>query len=137
MSQHATPRPSDVPVRYGWRYGSQLAPAAQPRCLVCKADLPSRRARYCSDACRQRAYRLRQADLTVTDTASLVTELKRRAALLAHRLFECPACGEQYLGQQRCPDCNRFCRLLGLGGACPSCEQPILLTELLGLEPDH
>jgi hypothetical protein len=67
----------------------------------------------------------------------LVTELKRRAELLAHRLFECRACGEQYLGQQRCPDCNRFCRLLGLGGACPACEQPILLTELLGFEPEH
>jgi hypothetical protein len=137
MSRPSTPHRSDVPVRYGSRYGSEPTPTAAPECLVCRASLPSRRARYCSDACRQRAYRLRQVDLTVTDTASLVTELKRRAELLAHRLFGCPACGEQYLGQQRCPDCNRFCRLLGLGGACPACEQPILLTELLGFEPEH
>jgi len=137
MSQHATPHPPDAPVRYGSRYGSEPTANTEPRCPVCRAGLPSRRARYCSDACRQRAYRLRQVDLTVTDTASLVTELKRRAELLAHRLFECPACGEQYLGEQRCPDCNRFCRLLGLGGACPSCDQPILLAELLGLTPDH
>lgn len=137
MSRPSTPPRPDPPVRYGSRYGSEPAVSTAPRCPVCGAGLPSRRARHCSDACRQRAYRLRQVDLTVTDTALLVTELKRRAELLAHRLFECPACGEQYLGQQRCPDCNRFCRLLGLGGACPSCEQPILLTELLGFEPEH
>lgn len=137
MSHPGTPHRPDTPVRYGSRYGSQATLAAAPRCLVCRADLPSRRARYCSDACRQRAYRLRQIDLTGTDMAALVTELKRRAELVAHRLFECPACGELYLGQQRCPDCNRFCRLLGLGGACPACEQPILLADLLGLEPDH
>jgi len=137
MSQHATPPAVGSPVRYGSCYGSELTTGTEPRCPVCTASLPSRRARYCSDACRQRAYRLRQVDLTVTDTAALVTELKRRVDLLAHRLFECPACSEQYLGEQRCPDCNRFCRLLGLGGACPSCDQPILLAELLGLKPDH
>jgi hypothetical protein len=136
MNLPDTPHRPDTPVRYDWRYGSGPTPAAAPGCRVCRASLPSRRARYCSDACRQRAYRLRQVDLTVTDTASLVTELKRRADLLAHRLFACPACGAQYLGEQRCPDCNRFCRLLGLGGACPSCDQPILLTELLGFEPE-
>jgi hypothetical protein len=137
MSQPGTPHRPDAPVRYGSRYGSEPTAGTGPRCSVCRASLPSRRARYCSDACRQRAYRLRQVDLTGADTASLVTELKRRAVLLAHRLFECPACGELYLGAQRCADCNRFCRLLGLGGACPSCEQPILLAELLGLEPGH
>lgn len=137
MSRPGTPHRPDAPVRYGSRYDSEPAASTAPRCPVCGAGRPSRRARYCSDACRQRAYRLRQVDLTVTDTAALVTELKRRAALLAHRLFECPACGELYLGEQRCPDCNRFCRLLGLGGACPSCDQPILLAELLGLEPDR
>ena len=137
MSRPGTPHCSDPPVRYGSRYGPEPAAGTEPGCLVCRACLPSRRARYCSDACRQRAYRLRQVDLTVTDTASLVAELKRRTELLAHRLFECPACGEHYLGEQRCADCNRFCRLLGLGGACPSCEQPILLAELLGLAPGH
>lgn len=137
MSRPGTPHRPDAPVRYGSRYGSEPAAGAGPRCPVCRASLSSRRARYCSDACRQRAYRLRQVDLTGAGTASLVAELKRRAELLAHRLFECPACGEQYLGEQRCPDCNRFCRLLGLGGACPSCDQPILLAELLGLEPER
>jgi hypothetical protein len=137
MSPPSTPHRPDAPVRSGSRYGSEPAAGAEPRCLVWRASLPSRRARYCSDACRQRADRLRQVDLTGTDTASLVIELKRRADLLAHRLYECPACGELSLGEQRCPDCSRFCRLLGLGGACPACDQPILLAELLGLEPGH
>jgi hypothetical protein len=137
MSRSGTSHRPDAPVRYGSRYGSKPTAGAEPFCPACRASLPSGRARYCSGACRQRAYRLRQVDLTITDTASLVTELKRRAALLAHRLFECPTCGEHYLGEQRCPDCNRFCRLLGLGGACPFCDQPILLAELLGLEPEH
>ena len=130
MSRHATPHPPDAPVRYGTRYGSE------PHCLVCAADLPSRRARYCSDACKQRAYRLRQADLTVTDTASLVTEFKRRADLLAHTIYECPDCGERFVAEQRCPDCHRFCRKLGLGGCCPDCQQPVLLAELLGIETE-
>jgi len=50
---------------------------------------------------------------------------------VAHTLYECPACGARYLGEQRCPDCHRFCRALGLGGACPQCDELILSTELL------
>lgn len=137
MSQPGTPHRPDAPVRYGSRYGSEPTAGAEPRCPVCRASLPSRRTSYCSVACKQRAYRLRQVDLTAPDTTRLVTELKRRADLLAHRIYACPTCGEHSLGEQRCSDCNRFCRLLGLGGACPSCDQPILLAELLGLEPEH
>ena len=128
MSQHATPHPPDVPVRYGSRYGSD------PRCLVCMATLPSRRARYCSVACKQHAYRLRQIDVTGTDADLLATELKRLGDLVAHTIYECPDCGERFLADQRCPDCNRFCRVVGLGGACTDCEQPILLSDLLDLE---
>ena len=120
------------PVRDGWRDGS---PAS--RCVVCGQPVPSRKARYCSRACQQRAYRLRQEPATTFNEPTVRQELRRRWALAAQTIYECPACQERYLGEQRCPDCNRFCRLLGLGGACPSCEQPILLTELLGLEPDH
>jgi hypothetical protein len=50
---------------------------------------------------------------------------------LAHTLYECPTCGERYLGERRCPECNRFCRALGLGGPCPHCDEPVLLAELL------
>src|SRR5438067_13719375 len=40
----------------------------------------------------------------------------------------------RYLGEQRCSECNHFCQVVGLGGACPDCEQPILLSDLLDLE---
>src|SRR5256885_4772808 len=67
MSRHATPQPTGSPVRYGSRYGSEPAAGAEPQCLVCLTSLPSRRARYCSVACKQRAYRRRQIDVTATD----------------------------------------------------------------------
>ena len=40
----------------------------------------------------------------------------------------------RYLGQQRCPDCHRFCRRLGPGGACPHCDEPVTFVDLLGEE---
>lgn len=125
------PHPSELdPVRDGSRYGS--APGSRPRgCPVCTTPLPSRRARYCSDACKQRAYRLRQALPPAADPTALATELKRLRRLGAQTIYECLTCGERYLGEQRCPDCHRFCRALGLGGTCPHCDQPVLSSELL------
>ena len=130
MSRHATSHPTDAPVRYGSRYGSE-SPAAcsEPRCLVCMTSLPSRRARYCSDACKQRAYRRRQVDVTATDADLRAAELKRLGDLVTHTIYECP---ERFVAEQRCPDCHRFCRKLGLGDCCPDCQQPVLLAELLG-----
>ena len=40
--------------------------------------------------------------------------------------------GERFVGLRRCPDCNLFLANLGLGGACVHCDEPLLLTELLG-----
>jgi hypothetical protein len=60
--------------------------------------------------------------------------LQRRQRLAAQTIYECPVCVERYLGERRCADCNRFCRALGLGGACPHCDQPILVAELVGEE---
>lgn len=51
--------------------------------------------------------------------------------LTEHTVYECPECETRYLGEQRCAECNRFCRVAGLGGACPDCEQPVLLSDLL------
>ena len=117
-------------MRYGSRYGA-TRPQAPRRCPVCATPLPSPRARYCSDACKQRAYRLRQADRSSPDLTALARDLKRLRALGAHTLYECPTCGARYLGVQRCPDCQHFCRALGLGGACPHCDQLLLATDLL------
>ena len=131
MTPPAASRPCSAPARGGSRYGA-VPPGDGPRgCPVCATPLPSARARYCSAACKQRAYRLRQADRTAPDQTALARELRRLRTRVAHTLYECPTCGERYLGVQRCPDCQHFCRALGLGGACPHCDQLILSTELL------
>ena len=109
-------------VRYGSRYG----------CGLCQTPVRSARARYCSDACRQRAYRLRQTGpAQAGDDQILTTALRRQGRLAAQRVYECPDCAQRFLGERRCPDCNRFCRGLGLGGRCPHCDDLVLLSELL------
>jgi hypothetical protein len=132
----------DTPVRYGSRYGSS-APAddqdttdvrGSRSCPVCQTTITSPRARYCSDACKQRAYRLRQTDTTPVDLDALTADLRSRRALVAQTVYECPACEARSLGEQRCPDCHVFCRRLGLGGPCPHCDDLVTLAELLGIE---
>ena len=127
-----TTRPDDIPARYG----SPDPTDAQPHrsCPVCQTPITSARARYCSDACKQRAYRLRQPDTTPVDLAALTADLRSRQALAARTVYECPTCEARFLGEQRCPDCHVFCRRLGLGGLCPHCDDPVTLAELLGLK---
>ncbi len=108
--------------------------AARPPCLLCPAPRRSGRGRYCSAACRQRAFRLRHLRAPSLEEGLLRAALRRRALLVAHTIYECPDCGAQSLGERRCPECNRFCRVVGLGGACPDCDQPVLLSDLLDLE---
>lgn len=131
-----THRPDDSPVRYGSRYGSSDATDARSHraCPVCTATLTSLRARYCSDACKQRAYRRRQADGTLLDLDALTADLRSRRALVVRTVYECSSCETRFLGEQRCPDCHVFCRRLGLGGLCPHCDDPVTLADLLGLE---
>jgi hypothetical protein len=118
-------------VRYVSRDGSGLPPGPGRGCPACGQPPPSSRARFCSAACKQRAYRLRQVDETSSDLAFLAAELKRRSTLVAHTVYECATCGSRYLGDQRCGECNRFCRALGPGGACSDCDAPVLITDLL------
>jgi hypothetical protein len=135
-------RRHDTPVRYGSRYDSPDSTNGQGAtdvrasraCPVCQATLASARARYCSDACKQRAYRLRQTDTVPVDLAALTADLRSRRALVAHTVYECPTCEARFLGDQRCPDCHVFCRRLGLGGLCPHCDGPVTLAELLDIE---
>jgi hypothetical protein len=115
------------PVRYASRDGSAPRSVSQA-CPGCGAALPSTRARYCSAACKQRAYRLRHRD--PAPPSPNPTSRPNRA----QTIYVCPDCDTRYLGQQRCPDCQRFCRRLGPGGACPHCDEPVLLAELLGEE---
>ena len=68
------------------------------------------------------------------DLALLRRRLLQPGQLEAQTLFECPNCEERTLGQRRCPDCQRFCRALGLAAVCPSCDEPVLVAELFPVE---
>ena len=92
------------------------------------------RALYCEDACKQRAFRLRHRSSARVDVATLRRDLQRRRVLVAHTIYECGICGEQYVGERRCPDCHTFKKGLGLGCTCPDFYTPILLADLLGEE---
>ena len=122
-----------IPVRYGSRYGSGGTDVPAQGCPTCHGPVPSTRARYCSAACKQRAYRDRRPTMPsrATVAATQARPSERQASRVARTIYECPACTTRYLGERRCPDCNRFCRSLGPGGACPGCDEPILLADLL------
>jgi ribosomal protein L32 len=125
--------PSEHSRRDGWRDGS--APTTPLACCpMCDGPLPSPRARYCTDACKQRAFRLRHQRFTRVDADELRRNLQRQRTLVAHTLYECSTCGERRLGERRCVECGLFSHALGLAGICPSCDEPILLTEMLDLE---
>ena len=96
------------------------------RCPVC-GDLfqPSGRRQYCSDACRQAAWRHRH---TATPTPA---EPVNRADIV----YQCPTCDTRYLGEQRCADCNQFCRRLGPGAPCPHCDEPVTIDDLAPGQP--
>jgi hypothetical protein len=115
--------------------GNGSGNGAEPRrCLVC--ELPARgRSAYCSDAHRVRAFRLRHRPQLTLRPDVLRAELRRQGQLAAHTVYECE-CGERYLGQQRCDQCNRFCRAAGLGGRCSGCDEPVLIADLLDLAPE-
>jgi hypothetical protein len=46
-------------------------------------------------------------------------------------LYECAGCGDRLLNVQRCESCHRFARRLGVAVTCPTCDESILLSELL------
>ena len=92
-------------------------------CPVCGLPFrPVGRQRVCSAACRQAAWRRRQAA-----PAPSVPLHSPRAATI----YECPDCDARYLGEQRCPDCGVFCRKVGPGEPGPHCDEPVLLADLL------
>ena len=123
-----------TPVRNDTRDDGSAQPHAPQPCAVCPNPRRSGRGRFCSDKCRQKAFRLRHTALPNLEEGLLRTALRRRATLIAHTIYECTACDVRYLGERRCSECNHFCRALGLGSACQDCEQPILLSDLLDLE---
>jgi hypothetical protein len=93
-------------------------------CGFCGASfIPHGRQRFCDDAHRQAAWRERHP-------ASTLPLLPRRVPR-SSVIYECPECQARFLGEQRCGQCQRFCRRVGPGGPCPSCDEPIALVDLL------
>src|SRR6266508_6453022 len=103
--------------RDGLRDGSVPTPGLD-RCPMCERPLPSARARYCTDACKQRAFRVRHQPLMRVEVDELRRNLQRRRTLVAHTLYECGQCGERSLGERRCQECGLFSHALGLAGTC-------------------
>lgn len=102
---------------------------SQAICQLCGTTFhPRGRRRFCSDACRQAAWRARHR--VQKEPASLQT----REVWLGRSttVYECPSCSTRYLGEQRCPECQLFCRRIGPGGRCPHCEEPVALADLVG-----
>lgn len=90
-------------------------------CPVCgrRASRVGRR-RFCSHACRQKAYRNRRS--------TPPPQPRRRA----NGIYECLDCGELQLGEQRCQQCGIFGRRIGTGADCPHCGDPVAIEELIG-----
>jgi len=89
-------------------------------CPACGRTL-GRGSVYCSNACRQLAHRRRH------DSPALPMPLSRSPA----NVFECPSCENGMLGEQRCSDCNVFCRRIGPGGDCPHCGEIVAVIDLV------
>ena len=97
-------------------------------CPVCgRPFTPAGRRRYCSDACRAAAYRRRHA----LARPVVVPAGTRRAPMT---VYACDGCGARAVGEQRCAECSTFMGRVGIGGACPCCDEPITVAELTGLE---
>lgn len=96
-------------------------------CPVCgTAFTPVGRQRVCSAACRQKAFRQRRP----VSLPPLPTTRPKVATV-----YVCGTCEQRYLGEQWCSDCQRPCRRIGPGGACPHCDEPVALADLLTPSP--
>ena len=80
---------------------------------------------WCSDACRQRGFRLRWS---APDEAPIIFPRRLPKDTV---VYQCPACDQRYLGTQRCESCGTFCRRLGPGGPCPHCDEAVAVADLV------
>ena len=93
-------------------------------CALCGTRfIPTGRQQWCSDTCRQAAWRHRRTAPRPTLPAKTDT------------IYQCPNCDTRYLGEQRCTDCNTWCHRLGPGGPCPHCNDLVAISDLIS--PDQ
>ncbi|MHB8342222.1 MAG: hypothetical protein ACYDB7_13805 [Mycobacteriales bacterium] len=98
-------------------------------CPLCQRRFtPVGRQKFCSDACRAAAYRRRR------DAGRTVVAVPKAQPRRPVTVYECDGCGARAVGEQHCTDCGTFMRRVGLGGACPCCDEPVAVSELLGQE---
>jgi hypothetical protein len=103
----------------------------KPTCPICGAPFtPVRRQTYCTNACRQIAWRRRHTPHDPDNATTLPPARSRRD----HTIYTCTDCDTRYLAEQWCHDCHRPCRRLGPGGECP-CGELLTINELL--QGDH
>jgi hypothetical protein len=96
-------------------------------CPVCATPLNGRAdQRYCTPACRQAAYRRRTQNPTPQPPPPARGRSRRE-----HTVYECGACEQRLLGEQWCPDCQRPARRIGPGAPCPSCGDPVAISDLI------
>lgn len=84
----------------------------------------SGRQTWCSPACRVAAWRRRNHPQVP------LPPLPPPGGRRALTVYICDDCDVRALGDQRCPECNRFMRAAGLGGTCPCCDEPVAAAEL-------
>ncbi len=109
--------------------GADRAGAAVAVCPVCQRRFtPAGRRRFCSDACRKAAWRRRHQP----PAAAIVVPPPRPRRPVT--VYACPSCQARYLGEQHCQDCGVFCHRVGLGGACPHCDEPVAVADLISEE---
>jgi hypothetical protein len=98
-------------------------------CPVCGwAFVPVGRQRYCTDACRAAAHRRRHA------LVRPLVAVPAAASRMPLTVYECDGCSLRAVGEQRCDECSSFMRRVGIGGACPHCDEPVTVAELVGQE---
>ncbi len=116
-------------------HGTMIGHDRRLVCPVCQRPfVPAGRRRFCSDACRKTAWRRRHQPPPAATVVVAPTRPRRPITVYA-----CPSCAARYLGEQRCPDCGVFCYRVGLGGACPHCDEPVAVADLIAEEvmPTH
>ena len=86
---------------------------------------PHGRRRWCTDACKQAAWRRGNTPAKLTPPAP---PAGRKRAIT---VYECDICGGRALGNQRCDYFGTFMRAAGIGGLCPCCDEPVTIQELL------
>ncbi len=125
-----TAQSSETPYRDVYVTAQTHQDVVHRTCPICGTSPSSPRATFCSHRCQMIAFRRRLGHQQRSRELS-PQSLARPSR--DHLVYACPECETRYLGEQRCCQCNLFCKRLGPGGYCPGCSDIITIDELLEL----